>query len=255
MLGRETAIQRVEWSADGWPRIAGGIPAEQVAAPALPPHPVPAPPERDDFDGDALGPQWSTLRRPAGPDWLDLSARPSHLRIRGGQSPRGLRSPSLVARRAGSVHCSLETSVDFRPTDVRQLAGVTAYYDTRNWHFAYISRDDRGRRILAVLTSDDGERVPAASLLLPDGGPVGLRVELDGSYCRFGHRTADGAWHDAGPALNATILSDEYAGEKQPTDGRDASPAFTGAFLGLWVQDIGAEGVYADFDHAVYRDH
>jgi xylan 1,4-beta-xylosidase len=28
---------------------------------------------------------------------------------------------------------------------------------------------------------------------------------------------------------------------------------FTGAFVGLWVQDLGAEGGYADFDRAVYR--
>ncbi|WP_232248292.1 beta-xylosidase family glycoside hydrolase [Streptacidiphilus rugosus] len=34
---------------------------------------------------------------------------------------------------------------------------------------------------------------------------------------------------------------------------RAASPAFTGAFVGLWVQDLGADGGYADFDHATYR--
>jgi len=71
----------------------------------------------------------------------------------------------------------------------------------------------------------------------------------------FDRRLADGSWTALGPALNATILSDEYAGEKQAPDGRAASPAFTGAFLGLWVQDIGAEGAHADFDHATYREH
>ncbi|MEK8104801.1 hypothetical protein NKG94_05635 [Micromonospora sp. M12] len=29
---------------------------------------------------------------------------------------------------------------------------------------------------------------------------------------------------------------------------------FTGAFLGLWVQDLGGDGVHADFDLATYRE-
>ncbi|NJP44753.1 glycoside hydrolase family 43 protein [Actinacidiphila epipremni] len=258
VLGRETAIQRVEWSPDGWPRVAGGVPAEQVPAPRLAPHPFPAAPARDDFDGDRLGPHWATLRRHAAADWADLTSRPSHLRLHGGQSPRGLRSPSLVARRAGSLHCSLETSLEAAPADVRQLAGVTAYYDTRNWHYAYVSRDDEGRTVLAVLTCDDGVRVAGAQVVLAEGarsGPVELRVTLDEPHVLFDHRTPGRDWTELGPPLDATILSDEYAGEKQDTDGRAASPAFTGAFLGLWVQDIGADGGYADFDHATYRQH
>lgn len=44
VLGRETAIQRVEWPSDGWPRVAGGVPADEVVAPDLPAHPWPAEP-------------------------------------------------------------------------------------------------------------------------------------------------------------------------------------------------------------------
>ncbi|MFF0383680.1 glycoside hydrolase family 43 protein [Streptomyces sp. NPDC004286] len=255
VLGRETALQRVEWSPDGWPRVPGGIPAEHVPAPRLPAHPFPAEPARDDFDTARLGPHWATLRRPATPDWADLAARPSHLRLHGGQSPRGLRTPSLVARRATAPHCSLETSVEFAPATTRQLAGVTAYYDSRDWHYAYLTRDDQGRRVLALLTCDDGERVEGSTLELPDSGPVELRVTLDLPRVRFEYRLPDGSWTTLGTPLDATILSDEYAGEKQAPDGRAASPAFTGAFLGLWVQDIGADGAYADFDHATYHEH
>ncbi|MGA5651692.1 glycoside hydrolase family 43 protein [Streptomyces seoulensis] len=255
VLGRETALQRVEWSDDGWPRVAGGIPAEHVPAPRLPAHPFPAEPARDDFDTGRLGPHWATLRRPATPDWAELTARPSHLRLHGGQSPRGLRTPSLVARRAGAPHCSLETSADFAPATTRQLAGVTAYYDSRDWHYAYLTRDDEGRRVLALLTCDDGERVEGPRVEVPDHGPVELRVTLDLPRVRFEYRLPKGSWTGLGAPLDATILSDEYAGEKQAPDGRAASPAFTGAFLGLWVQDIGADGAYADFDHATYHEH
>lgn len=61
VLGRETAIQRVEW-VDGWPRVAGGVPAVDVPAPDLPPHPWP--------ESASSGVEWSTLRRPASPDWV-----------------------------------------------------------------------------------------------------------------------------------------------------------------------------------------
>ncbi|MFI0943763.1 glycoside hydrolase family 43 protein [Streptomyces sp. NPDC021020] len=255
VLGRETALQPVEWSPDGWPRVPGGVPAEQVPAPRLAPHPWPAEPARDDFDGERLGPHWATLRRPATSQWADLTARPSHLRLYGGQSPRGLRSPSLVARRAGSTHCSLTACVEASsPADVRRLAGVTAYYDSRNWHYAYVGCDDAGVTVLAVLSCDDGERVVGPQLPL-GSGPVELRVTLELPEARFDYRLPGGSWTPLGAPLDATILSDEYAGEKQDTDGRAASPAFTGAFLGLWVQDIGADGGYADFDYAEYREH
>ena len=71
VLGRETALQPVTWTEGGWPRIAGAVPAVTVPAPALPPAPAPAPPPATDlFDTRALGPDWSTLRRPATPDWI-----------------------------------------------------------------------------------------------------------------------------------------------------------------------------------------
>ncbi|MEE4545091.1 glycoside hydrolase family 43 protein [Streptomyces sp. V4-01] len=255
VLGRETALQPVTWTADGWPRTPHGAPEVQVAAPDLPAHPFPAEPDRDDFDAPVLGPHWATLRRPAAPDWVDLTTRPSHLRLHGGQSPRGLRAPSLVARRATSHHCSLEAAVEFRPADIRQTAGVTAYYDSRNWHYAYLTADDGGQTVLSLLSCDNGVRIahPEADTAVGGDAQVLLRVGLDARDIRFEYRLPTGSWTALGPALDATILSDEYAGDRQAGSGHAESPAFTGAFLGLWVQDIGAEGGYADFGYATYR--
>jgi len=51
-LGRETAIQRMKWSDDGWLRTADGLGLAQseVTAPELPVHEFPPVPERRDFD-------------------------------------------------------------------------------------------------------------------------------------------------------------------------------------------------------------
>lgn len=254
VLGRETAIQPVHWSSDGWPRVPGGIPAIEVPAPDLPAHPFDALPERDDFTTPTLDPPWSTLRRPATPDWVTLAERPSHLRIYGGQSPRGTQRPSLVARRATSRRCTLETVIEFDPLTFRQLGGVTAYYNTHNWHFAHLTRAADGRVVLDVLTCDGGTLAahPSARVDMTGAGRVALAADLDGPTLTFRYATGAG-WHTLPVELDATILSDEYAQIRSRPDGAPQTWGFTGAFLGLWVQDLGADGGYADFDHARYR--
>ncbi|MBB5872772.1 xylan 1,4-beta-xylosidase [Allocatelliglobosispora scoriae] len=253
VLGRETAIQRVDWPAGGWPSIPGGVPADDVAGPDLPPAPWPAAPATDTFDAPALGPLWSTLRRPATPDWVDLTSRPSHLRIVGGQSPVGRQAPSLVARRVGSTRCSLETVVDFDPTGHRHLAGVTGYYNTGNWYYAYLTRADDGRRLLELLACDSGRLTayPQLGVDVGESARVGLRVTFDGPVVRFAYRLGD-VWTDLPIEFDATILSDEHAAIV--IDGEPAAWGFTGAFLGLWVQDLGSDGTHADFDHATYTE-
>ncbi len=253
VLGRETAIQIVDWPDGGWPSIAGGVPADEAPAPDLPAHPWPAEPATDHFDAPELGAAWSTLRRPAGPGWVDLRARPSHLRVHGGQSPVGRQAPSLVARRVGSTHCSLETELEFRPAGHRHLAGITGYYNTANWHYAYVTRADDGRTVLELLSCNGGKLCdyPKLTVDIGDTARIRLRVTFDGPALRFAYDAGEG-WCDLPVELDATILSDEHAATV--VDGEPAAWGFTGAFLGLWVQDLGADGAYADFDYATYQE-
>ncbi|SBT40092.1 glycoside hydrolase family 43 protein [Micromonospora auratinigra] len=253
VLGRETALQRVDWPTGQWPRIPGGVPADTIGAPDLPAHPWPDEPATDHFDAHRLSACWSTLRRPPGPDWLDLTSRPSHLRLHGGQSPVGRQTPSLVARRVGAERCALETAVEFTPVDHRHLAGITAYYNMTNWHHLYLTRADDGRVVLELLSCDRGRRTayPELTVDVGDTARVGLRARFDGPVVRFAYDLGDG-WRELPVELDATILSDEHAA--LVVDGEPAAWGFTGAFLGLWVQDLGGDGVYADFDHATYRE-
>ncbi|HWS33670.1 MAG TPA: family 43 glycosylhydrolase, partial [Actinoplanes sp.] len=260
VLGRETALQKVDWPAGGWPRIPGGVPAERFPAPT---GTTPRPPSSgqsgdDHFDSPRLGPDWSTLRRPAGPDWIDLTSRPSHLRIRGGQSPMARHRPSLVARRVTAPHCTFEAVCEFEPRNFRQLAGITAYYNSRNWYYLHITADDDGEPLLGVLCCDNGRVTSASAVGVPLGGlrRLGLRAHLDGPVLTFAYTTAPdtgAGWRELGRTFDATTLSDEYAATVVP--GEPEAWGFTGAFVGLWVQDLGAEGGYADFDRAGYHVH
>ncbi|MGC0333745.1 beta-xylosidase [Streptomyces sp. SAI-170] len=243
------------WTPDGWPRTQTGLPATEVPAPAtLPPagRDTPAEDGADGFDAPVLGPHWSTLRRPATPDWLSLTARPSHLRLHGGRSPQSLVGPSLVARRATAPRLSFEATVEYRPLTFQHLAGVTAYYNTRNWHYLHLTADDDGRPVLRVASCDRGVLSVDEAGQVPLGDLTRLRLglETDGAELRF-HHDAGAGRRPIGPVLDATVLSDEHAEEIE--DGRIRSLGFTGAFVGLWAWDLTGQGRYADFDEAEYR--
>ncbi|NUO58493.1 MAG: glycoside hydrolase family 43 protein [Hamadaea sp.] len=243
VLGRETALAQVEWTADDWPVVPGGLPP--LAGEATPPAD-----ELDDFDADQLSPQWSTLRRLPDPSWLSLTERPSHLRIHGGRSPQGLVGPSLVARRVTEPKATFEADVDFRPTAFQQLAGVTAYYNTRNWHFLHLTADDHGDRVLRVATRDQGRLVVHPETVgVPGTEPVRLRLRFDDAELTCWYATTT-EWRRIGPALDATVVSDEHVVEFDGDQIR--SLGFTGAFAGLWVWDLTGHGHPADFDRSAY---
>jgi xylan 1,4-beta-xylosidase len=260
ILGRETALAPVEWSGDGWPRVLGGLPALRTPAPGPSTALTPAFERVDDpggvgtdgFDEPVLGPHWSTLRRPQTPDWLSLTERRSHLRVHGGRSPQSLVGPSLVARRLTAAHCAFETTIDYRPQAFQHLAGITAYYNTRNWHFLYLTADDAGTLALRLATRDRGvltvHGLPAASL----AQPMRLGLDIDGAELAFRFHTGS-RWQAFGPILDATILSDEHAVELDADEIRVLG--FTGAFVGMWVWDLTGHGHHADFDDAAYRTH
>ncbi|MEU0238086.1 glycoside hydrolase family 43 protein [Nocardiopsis sp. NPDC006198] len=262
--GRETALQRVAWSPEGWPRVEGAAPREEVPGPALEPHPWPEPPETDGFDAAELRPEWSTLRRHASADWLSLEERPGHLRIRGGQSPAGTGSPSLVARRVQHERCAMETVMEFRTRTFQQMAGLTAYYNTRHWHYLRIGFDEEEGMFARVLTCDRGRyREVGHRVVVEDWERCHMRAVIDGAELRFGLSRDGRSWTDMGVVLDAGILSDDHVAEREGGEGghpdREGNAGlvrawgFTGAFLGLWVHDLAGTGCHADFDHASYR--
>jgi len=259
VLGRETALAPVTWTPQGWPRTPGGQPALEVPAPHLAADAGDAafrargthPDGFDGFDGAALGPHWSTLRRPAAPDWVSLTQRSSHLRLRGGRSPQSLIGPSLVARRVTAARCAFDATMEYRPRTFQHLAGITAYYNTRNWYYLHVTADDQGQPVPRVAACDRG-----AVTVDEPGQPLGsvtrlrLGLDIDGRVLRFRCDTGAG-WRLFGPPLDATVLSDEHAEDME--GGQIRALGFTGAFVGLWVWDLTGGGLAADFDEATYR--
>jgi xylan 1,4-beta-xylosidase len=249
-LGRETAMQRMAWSDDGWLRVAGGdrVPALTVPGPAVPPHPFPPEPVRHDFDEPRLPASFQWLRSPWPAELFSLTARPGHLRLYGRESIGSLFRQALVARRQ-QAHCyAARTRMWFDPAHFQQMAGLVCYYGAAKFHYLHVSHEpDAGRIIRVLSTSPDfvqGEQWTVAEPL-PDG-PVELRVEVDEERLRFGYRVGEAAWTWLPQIFDASALSDEATVPGQPN--------FTGAFVGMACQDLAGTAGPADFDWFEYRE-
>src|SRR5689334_13668572 len=101
VMGRETAIQKMVWSEDGWLRTVDGqcLPQVNVPAPNLPPHPFPALKAREDFDSLELPIDFQWLRTPYPQRIWSLSERPGLLRLFGRETLGSQFEQALVARR------------------------------------------------------------------------------------------------------------------------------------------------------------
>ena len=243
-IGRETAIQRVAWSGDGWLRLAHGdmLPQLEVEAPkGIEPHPWPEPAARDDFEGPKLDVHWQTLRVPADETWLSLSARPGWLRLTGRESPHSLHSQSLVARPLTDFKATAATKMEFMPTRFTQFAGLTVWYDTRTHYFLQVCHDERQGRIIRVALSDDGDyEEPADAVLIIDDWleTVYLRANIDHAELTFEASPDTERWTQLGGVFDMTRISDDYGSILH----------FTGAMIGLCAYDVAGQGSHADFD-------
>jgi xylan 1,4-beta-xylosidase len=252
ILGRETAIQRMLWSEDGWLRTEDGrgVPQAESPAPPLKPHVFPEKPERENFNDPELPLDFQWLRSPWPEELFSLKERPGFLRLYGRESLGSLYRQSLVARRQQS-HCySASTAVDFEPDRFQQAAGLVCYYNGNKFHYLYISRDEElGKhvRVMSCLPDRTPSDVFSEPYAIENNETVYLRVEVDYERLLFAFRTESGPqWHWFREPFDASILADEA--------GPQGNPNFTGAFVGMCCQDMSGNRRPADFDYFMYRD-
>lgn len=250
VLGRETAIQKLTWGADGWPRTldGSGDPTLDTPGAGLTDHAWPAAPVREDFDADMLPIDFQWLRTPYPETIFSLAARPGFLRLHGRESLGSLFTQALVARRQ-QAHCfSAATVLDFEPAHFQQAAGLVCYYNGSKLHYLHVTHDAEDGKHLRVMTcSPDSPQTDSFTAPTPlAAGPVELRVEVDFERLRFGYRQDGGAWRWLPEVFDASILSDEAT-----TPG---APNFTGAFVGVACQDGSGMGAPADFDWFDYEE-
>lgn len=246
-LGRETAIQKMAWTKDGWLRMADGsnLAKTEVPESALPEYPLPKIPDFDDFNKDTLG-IWFYAPRQMPQAFADVKARPGYVRIRGQESRTSLNKVSILARKLTSLHARITTKMEFLPEVHQHSAGLILYYDNMNYiNLRKYYSETLGRSALSIIHLENGVKTEFLNSRIPvEDVPVYLRLEIDGRASRFSWCYDNETWQRIGREFDTTRFSDEYCRYGE----------FTGTMVGLTCADRVRHVHYADFDFFEYKD-
>lgn len=251
VLGRETALQKIRW-ADGWPVLENGTAKPELLVEAPSRLPVSAQrtdnSEDTDFDCEKLPLSFQSLRGPLR-DALSLHARPGWLRLYGRESISSDHEQSLLARRWQHFAFRAETALDFSPANFQEMAGLTCFYNTGNFFYAYLTRSpESGVKTFNVMVCEGKRfRMEVEELPVRDGIVLYLAVTVEREKLQFSYSCDGRNWAPLGGILPADRLSDEAVGRYQE--------AFTGAMVGICCQDLCDRTGYADFRYFRYREN
>lgn len=244
-LGRETAIQKMKWTEDGWLRMADGSNLAKMEVPesSLPECVLPQIPDFDDFDADTLGIQYYAPRQMPN-RFADVTARPGYVRIRGEESRTSLNRVSLLARKLTSVYARITTKMEFTPEVHQHSAGLILYYDNMNYiNLRKYYSETLGQSALSIIHLENGVKTEFLNTRTPvEECPIYLRLNIEGrrSYFEWSY---DGAHYEKiGRIFDTTKFSDEYC----------AYGEFTGTMVGITCADRVKHEHYADFDFFEY---
>lgn len=246
-LGRETAIQKMEWTKDGWLRMADGsnLVKEYCEESKLPECPMPQIPDFDDFDADTLG-NWYYAPRIMPSRFADVTARKGYVRLRGQEARTSLNKVSILARKLTSVNARVTTKMEFVPEVYQHSAGLILYYDNMNYvNLRKYYSETLGQSAISVVSLENGEKTEFLETRVPvEDVPIYFRVEIRERETQF-YWSYDGeTFQKIGGVFDTTKFSDEYCKYGE----------FTGTMVGITCADRVKHKHYADFDFLEYKN-
>ena len=256
-LGRETAIEEVEWRADEWLYLKKGVNGPRLEVPA-PSYlkgngPVERKESRDDFERKYLDIHFQSLRIPISEYWLSLTKRPGYLRLFGRESLSSFHLQSLIARRVQHFHVEVSTCLEFKPKSFQQMAGLICYYNTGHWFYLHLMGSNNiDKNYLQIISCDNFEMTDILEnpIDVSNKNRIYLKVKFNRADLQFYYSDNELEWLKVGDCLDGSILSDDYVRE----GSNQYRPAFTGAFIGLCCQDLTGQKLHADFDWFEYNE-
>ncbi|MEM7359042.1 MAG: glycoside hydrolase family 43 protein [Pseudomonadota bacterium] len=251
-LGRETALQQMVWTDEGWLRKAedGITPDLQTKIPY----------KAQQWKLRHYIYDWNSLKLPDDFQWLrtpdpdaifSLRDRPGYLRLIGRESIGSWFTQSLVARRQQAFNCQVTTRLCFESDTFQHAAGLVSYYNTEKFHYLLIRHDEElgmCLEIMSCLADRDwmlefaDERVPLPARHCKEG--IYLRLDIAGPTLKFSWSLDGIAWQGIGGTLDQSLLSDDC--------GTGAN--FTGSFVGMACQDTSGQAGHADFEFFEYLE-
>ena len=248
VLGRETAIQEVKWTKDGWLRLKSGKnqPEDCFFVDDLPKEDSEEAEKRRiweyHFTDESFLQDFQTLRIPFDPESMSLHDRPGWLRLRGREGIRSRFFQCLLARRQQDFCFTARTKMEYDPAAFQQSAGLIYRYNEDNQYYLYITyNEEKNSKEACVCRVYAGAYELLAEIPVEEAEEVYiLGIDVDFSKGRFFLET-DGEKHFIGPEFDVTNLSDDF------------TYGFTGAFVGICAQDLMDHKKWADFQWFHYE--
>ncbi len=241
ILGRETALDPITWTADGWPVVNNlkGPSALQVK-PDLP-ECVWDGSDRDEFDGEVLSPEWMSPRPPEAGGYRLMEGK---LWIRGSRAPLSSGAArNIVLRRQKHFTFTAEALMGPAQLIQGQDAGITCYYDENTWlKLGVFAMEDASLQLKVTehIGSLDREAAASAQVSLYRG--IYLRIKTSYLQREF-YYSLDGENYIHLVTLNkVNYLCDE---------GITMGKRFTGAMVGMYAYG-GHEALEVPFEYFHY---
>ncbi|MEO0899717.1 MAG: glycoside hydrolase family 43 protein [Bacteroidota bacterium] len=250
-LGRETAMDLLEWPEGEWPQLISGtsLPRHELAE--FEAHEA-SMMEEVDFSLQNLPSTYHSLRVPIEEGWCRIENQ--GLTLVGRESMSSTFEQSLLARRVQSLDFEYQVQLTFEPTSYQQMAGLLCYYNTAHYFYLHILGDEDGTSCFLQLLRCDHyqiEEMLQDPIPIPHKGKkVYLKVVWQQAMATFYYAWDGGAWKQIPGVYDASILSDDYVRE----GSNRYRPAFTGAFVGIACQDLSGMGGEARFLKLVYSE-
>lgn len=244
-IGRESGLEPVTWTKDGWFIVNEGKgPSIVQRAPELPECTF----KRnlfDDFNEAKLNLDWEFVRLP---DYgsCSLTERPGYFRIwtRDGQLSE-IRAKNTLLRREQELSYTAETKLEFAPSKNGEQAGLTCYYSTATYARFSLCYEE-GRKLQLVINRNHGEEL-IAEVENVKNVPVYLKVAVEKLTRTFYYSYDGTSWEVAGVLENCIYLCDEGV----PDDPK----RHTGTLVGIYANNGGCGSrIPADFDYFKYED-
>lgn len=244
-MGRETAVQEVEWRDDDWLYVVN-----KDRRPALEFYAETQIKQENDqrkvytFDNKDFLEDFMTLREPFDNGRFSLEERPGYLRMYGRESVNCTMEQSLLVHRQTSHDFSAITELEFSPKYFGHMAGLIYRYNEGHQYYCYMSHDEEKGNVVGCLGIDgfDFKLLPPDDMIQLNSDHVWLKVEVHGDIGQF-YCSEDGEnWADVGEQFDASQLSDDYA------------IGFTAAMVGMACQDLMYHKHPADFKQFIYEE-
>ncbi len=238
-LGRETAIQNVEWH-DGWPFVAGGVNNPRDYFEVDGEYQLQPKDSHIKFDDKSMELEWQSLRS----DISDrvVSRSDNEIVLRGTGSPVSKFEQSLLAVRQQHFVFSASVDVDFAPTKLHHFGGMVYRYAEDLQYLALVTYDnDLGCKVIMTYTFDQGAFSYTGGI--PVEGVVSIKLDVDYAVGQFSYSTDGVHYHNVGDKLDASKLSDDYGNNL----------GFTGAFVGIIVCDLQEHKHTCKFSNFIYN--